>query len=107
MAGANVPDFSTAVPVGRPPAVRASRAGPDEARTLSRRFVRGLWCHRGLADHWPDQGAEPPVPIPVPIPAFSGPGDGDGGPSPICRGSGVHPHPHPRFARIGDTAEYH
>jgi hypothetical protein len=47
MAGANVPEFSTDVPVGgRRPAVRASRAGPDEARTLSRRFVRGLsrWC---------------------------------------------------------------
>ena len=44
---------------------------------------------------------------PSPSPSPICPGMGMGVPSPICRGSGAHPHPHPRFARIGDTAEYH
>ena len=52
-----------------------------------------------------DRARNPRSPSPPPSPICRG--SGMAVPSPICRGSGVHPHRHPRFARIGDTAEYH
>jgi hypothetical protein len=56
-----------------------------------------------------EQGTEPPIPTPTPTPDLPGIGGATvtGGPTPDLPGARVHPHPHPRFARIGDTAEYH